>query len=393
MIGNPKPKITSNQVRALFDLWNEALSTGDSGKVAELYTSSSPLLLPTVSDKPRTDFDGVKDYFDTFLKKQPKGKIVEGYIEIGSNGGWASDAGIYEFEMGVDNSVVRARYSFLYVKEDKVWKIKQHHSSMMPEGVVAPIKIAEEEVRSLFSVWNDALASLDPAKVADCYSKNAVLLPTLSDTPRTNNEGIIDYFTNFLKLEPQGEILSGDIIVGTNWAQDAGIYEFTMGKTGEQVKGRYTYVYIFEDGQWKISQHHSSLMPEASKENAITESDVKALFDLWNNALGTGNSSLVAHLYTSSPILLPTVSNKPRTDFDEVKDYFDTFLKKQPEGKIIESYINIGKNNDWATDVGIYEFTMGIDGSVVRARYSFLYVKEGASWKIQHHHSSAMPEK
>ena len=160
VLGNPKPKITSSQVRALFDKWNDALGTGDSSKVAELYTSESPLLLPTVSDKPRTDFDTVKDYFDTFLKKQPKGKIVEGYIEIGKKGGWASDAGIYEFEMGVDGSVVRARYSFLYVREDKVWKIKQHHSSMMPEGLVAPVKITEEEVRGLFNVWNDALATL-----------------------------------------------------------------------------------------------------------------------------------------------------------------------------------------------------------------------------------------
>ena len=84
-------------------------------------------------------------------------------------------------------------------------------------------------------------------------------LPTVSDVPRTDNDGIVDYFTNFLKLEPQGEIQSGNIIVGTNWAQDAGIYEFTMGANNNaKVKGRYTFVYVYEDGEWKISQHHSS---------------------------------------------------------------------------------------------------------------------------------------
>jgi len=48
-------------------------------------------------------------------------------------------------------------------------------------------------------------------------------------------------------------ILSRDIFIGCNWAQDAGIYEFTMGKDGSKVKARYTYVYVYEGGAWKIS--------------------------------------------------------------------------------------------------------------------------------------------
>jgi hypothetical protein len=71
------------------------------------------------------------------------------------------------------------------------------------------------------------------------------------------------YFENFFKLKPQGKIESGNIMIGTNWAQDAGIYKFTMGASGAKVKGRYTFVYVYEDGEWKISQHHSSVMPEA----------------------------------------------------------------------------------------------------------------------------------
>jgi hypothetical protein len=64
----------------------------------------------------------------------------------------------------------------------------------------------------------------------------------------------------------------------TNWAQDAGIYKFTIGATGAKVKGRYTFAYVYEDGKWKISQHHSSVTPEASKPKEITEEEVKNLF-------------------------------------------------------------------------------------------------------------------
>jgi len=164
--------------------------------------------------------------------------------------------------MGIDGSTVQGRYSFVYVFEDGEWKISHHHSSVMPEGVL-PAPISEDEVRGLFDLWNDALATLDSSEVAARYSKEAVLLPTVSDLPRTNKDLITDYFDGFLQKLPQGEILKGDIIIGNNWAQDAGVYEFTMGVDGSKVKGRYSFVYVFEDGEWKISHHHSSVMPEA----------------------------------------------------------------------------------------------------------------------------------
>ncbi|KAG7339559.1 calcium/calmodulin dependent protein kinase II Association-domain containing protein [Nitzschia inconspicua] len=123
--------------------------------------------------------------------------------------------------------------------------------------------ISNGEVQSLFSLWNDALATLDPDTVAKRYAKTSVLLPTVSDEPRTDYNGIRSYFVDFLKKKPQGVILESNVIQGQDWCMDAGIYEFTMGATGDKVKARYTYVYTYEDGEWKIAHHHSSVMPEA----------------------------------------------------------------------------------------------------------------------------------
>ena len=180
----PSDTISKEEVRALFSLWNDALATGDSRIVASRYTKS-PVLLPTVSDVPRTDYDSVKDYFDSFLKKQPQGEILDGHITIGENGDWASDTGIYEFTMGIDGSKVKGRYSYIYVKEDGIWKINHHHSSVMPEEIAMGKAITEDEVKGLFHLWNDALATLDSKTVASRYAKEGVLLPTVSDTPRT----------------------------------------------------------------------------------------------------------------------------------------------------------------------------------------------------------------
>lgn len=111
-----------------------------------------------------------------------------------------------QFTMGATGKKVKGRYTFVYVYEDGEWKINHHHSSVLPEGIVTAEPITEKEVRGLFNLWNDALATLDPKKVANRYAKKGVLLPTVSDVPRTDYPGIEDYFTKFLKLKPQGKV-------------------------------------------------------------------------------------------------------------------------------------------------------------------------------------------
>jgi len=124
--------------------------------------------------------------------------------------------------------------------------------------------ISDSEVQGLFSLWNDALATLDPDQVASRYASKSVLLPTVSDLPRTDYDGIKSYFVDFCQKKPQGVILESNVIQGEDWCMDAGIYEFTFGATGDVVKARYTYVYTYEDDEWKIAHHHSSVMPEGS---------------------------------------------------------------------------------------------------------------------------------
>jgi hypothetical protein len=125
----------------------------------------------------------------------------------------------------------------------------------------------------------------------------------LIDVPRDTREKIEDYFTNFCKLKPQGTILKSFVQIGTNWCKDSGVYEFDMGATGAKVKARYTFIYKYEDGQWKIAHHHSSQMPEEvepkkkSGANILSEREVRRLFDLWNDALATLDATKVAARY------------------------------------------------------------------------------------------------
>ncbi|MNF55190.1 Calcium/calmodulin dependent protein kinase II Association [compost metagenome] len=121
--------------------------------------------------------------------------------------------------------------------------------------------LSTTEVENLFERWNKSLATLDSKEVAKNYSKDSVLLATLANDPRLTNGQRTQYFDEFLKKKPQGHIDSRSIQTGCNWAVDVGTYTFTM-KDGAKVPARYTYTYIYEDHNWLISSHHSSMMPQ-----------------------------------------------------------------------------------------------------------------------------------
>ena len=121
----------------------------------------------------------------------------------------------------------------------------------------------------------------------------------------------------------------------------------------------------------------------------MSGNNVPSLFEVWNNALQTGDPKKVAELYEPNAILLPTVSNKVRHNHEEIADYFVHFLAKGQEGKVDES--NVRTFGDIAINSGVYTFTFK-DGSSVQARFSYVYRWNGQDWRIIEHHSSAMPE-
>lgn len=126
-----------------------------------------------------------------------------------------------------------------------------------------------------------------------------------------------------------------------------------------------------------------------------SKKQITALFDRWNAALQTGEPEKVADLYAKDAVLLPTVSNKVRTDRAGIVDYFEHFLADKPVGKKVETHVNILDGNS-AIDTGVYEFTLTDhetgEKKNVQARYTYEYEKRGGTWLIVNHHSSAMPE-
>jgi len=136
------------------------------------------------------------------------------------------------------------------------------------------------------------------------------------------------------------------------------------------------------------ASHHNHTCP------TVSQADVESQFARFNDAWATGNPDTVTALFTNEPVLLATVSNTPRTTPAMVRDYFVSFLRNTPVGRIDTSTVEIDCQT--ASRLGTWTVTLTDPATGartdVRARYSFIYRFEGGDWKIDHLHSSMMPE-
>lgn len=136
------------------------------------------------------------------------------------------------------------------------------------EIAITPSDPRELEIAALFDRWNATLATGDADKVTALYAPDGVLEPTVSNQVRSTSVDIKSYFAKFLKMKPKAVINYREIrFLADDAALDTGVYTFTLTKDGkaQTVHARYTYVYKKIDGDWKIVNHHSSVMPEGTE--------------------------------------------------------------------------------------------------------------------------------
>lgn len=122
------------------------------------------------------------------------------------------------------------------------------------------------QIEGLFTQFNDAWATKDAAKVTALFTKEPVLLATVSNKPRTTPAGVNDYFVKFLKGSPVAKIDTSTVEIDCKTASRLGTWTVTVtdANTGAKtdIKARYSFIYRYEDGGWKIDHLHSSMMPE-----------------------------------------------------------------------------------------------------------------------------------
>ena len=119
----------------------------------------------------------------------------------------------------------------------------------------------------------------------------------------------------------------------------------------------------------------------------MPDSIASELLQRWTSAIKSGDPKQVVSLYQNDGILLGTFSNKERVGHELILEYFENLLKSPVEVQIVSENPHIFEST--AVNSGHYNFVTG--GKTINARFSFVYHKNNADWKIISHHSSVMP--
>ena len=125
--------------------------------------------------------------------------------------------------------------------------------------------------------------------------------------------------------------------------------------------------------------------------NITLENIAKQTLQKWINTLKTLDSNKMVSLYHYDAVLLPTLDSVIRDTPEKIKEYFNSFLAKEPNCSIHEMK-EINLSDRAVSVVGHYGFSFK-DGSMVDARFTYIFTKTLSSdkWAISHHHSSLQP--
>ena len=119
----------------------------------------------------------------------------------------------------------------------------------------------------------------------------------------------------------------------------------------------------------------------------MSDSITSELLQKWTDAVKSGDPKQVTSLYQDDGILLGTFSNKERVGHELILEYFENLLKSPVEVQIVSENPHVFESA--AVNSGHYNFVTG--GKTINARFSVVYHKNNADWKIVSHHSSVMP--
>jgi len=95
--------------------------------------------------------------------------------------------------------------------------------------------------------------------------RNPVLLATVSSQYRNSRALVREYFATLFTKKPVGTITESTTEIDCNTATRVGMWTVALTDpdtgTVTNVSARFSFVYRFEDNDWKIDHLHSSILP------------------------------------------------------------------------------------------------------------------------------------
>jgi uncharacterized protein (TIGR02246 family) len=127
----------------------------------------------------------------------------------------------------------------------------------------------KEDVGAATEKWATVFAENNPDTIMTLYADDGVLWGTLSPTLRSEPAALKAYFVGAFKALPKATVSFGEQLIRVygDTAINTGYYTFSYTKDGEtkSIPARYSFTYVKHGNDWKIADHHSSMMPMPPK--------------------------------------------------------------------------------------------------------------------------------
>jgi uncharacterized protein (TIGR02246 family) len=130
--------------------WSAAFNSGDVEQLVRMYTDDA-LVLGTLSPGMISKPDDLRAYFKAAADAKLQVKLGD-HSAVAVADDAVAIAGFYDFSRPAADGqpVVPARFSFVMVKKDGIWKIGHHHSSVRYERIFPPEAPASLHSRNRF---------------------------------------------------------------------------------------------------------------------------------------------------------------------------------------------------------------------------------------------------
>lgn len=124
-----------SEILDLLQNWLVGIKSRVATDVASCY-SKNAALWGSITKRLRCDEEGIRRYFEEFLNPKKKGlKVRFNEIEVNEIAGLPVVTGVYVFTWKDEEGnkvALPARYTFVLSKRNGVWKIEDHHSTILP---------------------------------------------------------------------------------------------------------------------------------------------------------------------------------------------------------------------------------------------------------------------
>lgn len=117
-----------------------------------------------------------------------------------------------------------------------------------------------------FAIWNEALQTRNPEKVAELYRDDCTFMPTFPEEGKeiVGKDGVADYFSHFLLMLPLGVVIRGTVTqVSENVIRYNGLYDFEISEEGKRTIAHAKFIFEWkeENGKYGILFHGSFPIP------------------------------------------------------------------------------------------------------------------------------------